>query len=93
MASGTSNSAANPASKMRVGDIVLDDPAISLAAKGVFVTVGLLGGSCDLAQLASHCADDGALRAAVEELAEHSYVSLQGDQVQLRDLASLGLPD
>lgn len=79
---------------MRVGDIVLDDPAISLAAKGVFVTVGLLGGSCDVTQLAARCTDDeAALRSAIGELAERSYVSLDGDRIRLRDPASLGLPD
>lgn len=82
------------AAKMRIGDIVLDDPEIGLAAKGVFVTVGLLGNSCTLEELDSHCADTlEAIRAATEELVAHRYVTLEDDRIVLRDLASLGIPD
>lgn len=82
------------AAKMRIGDIVLDDPEIGLAAKGVFVTIGLLGSSCTLEELGSHCSDaPDAIRAAVGELVDHRYVTTEDDRIVLRDLSSLGIPD
>ncbi len=83
-----------PAAKMRAGDVVLDDDALSLAAKGVFLTVGLLGTACSVAELVAHTSDaPEAVRAAITELERAHYVDVSGDRVRARDFPTLGLTD
>jgi hypothetical protein len=81
-----------PGANVRASDIVLDDAARSLGAKGVFVTIGLLGGSCLLTALDGHTSDGPvAVRAAVAELVAAGYVDLDGERVTINDPLTFGL--
>jgi hypothetical protein len=80
------------ATKTRFSDIVLDDANISMAAKGLFLTLGFLGNSCTLEQLKAHCADSEAdLRRILEELRRVEYISLEGEQISVKAAASFGV--
>jgi hypothetical protein len=80
------------ATKTRFSDIVLDDNRLSMAAKGLFLTLGFLGNSCTLAQLQSRCADsEVALRRSLDELCKVEYVSLEGDTISVKSASSFGL--
>lgn len=83
-----------PGANVRASDIVLDDAALSLRAKGVFVTIGLLGGSCLVSALDSRTSDDAAtVRSAVEELAAAGYVDVENERVTMNDPLHFGLAD
>lgn len=83
-----------PGANVRVSDIVIDDGALSLSAKGVFVTIGLLGGSCLLPALENHTSDDaGTVRSAVDELVAAGYVDLDDERVTMNDPLTYGLTD
>lgn len=83
-----------PGANVRASDIVIDDAALSLSAKGVFVTVGLLGGSCLLSALGNRTSDDdAAVSSAVEELVTGGYVDFDGERVTMKDPLTYGLAD
>jgi len=78
---------------MRSSDIVVDDASLTLAAKGVFVTVTLLGNGCSTDDIARHCREDArAVQVALQELASHGYVSLNDGRASVRDAADFGMP-
>ncbi|HKI56755.1 MAG TPA: hypothetical protein VKB31_06335 [Trueperaceae bacterium] len=94
MASTTPDSAAHGRPRMRSSDIVIDDERLSLAAKGVFVTVTLLGAGCHIEELARHCRDQaGKIEAAVQELVRLRYVRLDGSAIYFEDAPRFGIPE
>lgn len=93
MATRPPGSAAGSGSRMRASDIVLDDERLGLAAKAVFVTLGMLGPSCSVEEVARRCRDGRAVvAAALAELEAHGYVSLDDGQVRQRTVAEFGQP-
>jgi hypothetical protein len=65
----------------RFSDIVLDDPALSMAAKGVFVTVGFLGNGCRVDELARHALDAlEQVQGAIDELVQAGYLELDDER-------------
>jgi hypothetical protein len=94
MASTTPDSAADLRPRMRSSDIVIDDERLSLAAKGVFVTVTLLGNGCRIEELARHCRDNaGRVELAVQELVRLRYVRLEGSLIHFEDPPRFGIPE
>jgi hypothetical protein len=80
------------ATKTRFSDIVLDDARLSMAAKGLFLTLGFLGNSATFSQLERHCKDSKeALVGSLEELRQVEYVSLENDVISVKDASSFGL--
>ncbi|MEJ2287171.1 MAG: hypothetical protein P8Y02_00750 [Deinococcales bacterium] len=80
--------------RMRSSDIVIDDERLSLAAKGVFVTVTLLGNGCRVEEIARHCRDSGSnVEAALQELTRMSYVRVEDGTVRLEDAPRFGIPE
>lgn len=81
-----------PGQNMRFSDIVLDDPKISLAAKGVFSTLGLMGNSCSVNELAGRTSDDQqAVRSALDELERAGYVEVSNETVRVQSAGSFGV--
>lgn len=93
MAKTSTRGASGATGRMRSGDIVIDDSSISLAAKGVFVMIGFLGGHCTLADVYKHSSDEIDLVPVVEELATRGYVNVVDEQISVRDAAVFGLTD
>lgn len=94
MARITPGSPARGRPRMRSSDIVVDDERLSLAAKGVFVSVTLLGDGCHLEDLARLCRDHvGDVEAAVLELVRLRYLRLQGSVVHFGDPLRFGIPE
>lgn len=94
MASTTPESATASRPRMRSSDIVIDDERLSLAAKGVFLAVTLLGNGCRLEELARHCRDGVAkVEAAVDELVRLRYVRLEDRAVHFEDPPRFGIPE
>ena len=63
----------------RFSDIVLDDPSLSLAAKGTFLAIGYLGNGCTVAKLAERTSDTlQAIEYILSELIEAGYVRTRG---------------
>ncbi len=77
----------------RFSDIVLDDPAISMSAKGVFVSIGFLGNGCSLDDLAKHTLDPlERLRESVSELVQAGYLDVEeGERLYIRAAPSFGI--
>ncbi len=76
---------------MRASDIVLDDERLGLAAKAVFLTIGMVGPACTVGDIEKHCRDEHAVvLAAVEELVALGYVTLEDGRVQQRPVAEFG---
>jgi hypothetical protein len=76
----------------RFSDIVLDDVNLSMAAKGVFVTVGFLGSGCEIAHLQAHTKDTPeSLQQALEELERSGYIGLTEGAVFIRSAPEFGL--
>ena len=70
---------------MRFSDIVVDDPKLSLAAKGLFAALGFIGDGCLVSDLLTHTSDDERqLREALDELVRAGYVSVEEDSVRLQ---------
>lgn len=87
-------SAADARPRMRSSDIVIDDERLSLAAKGVFVTVTLLGNGCRIEEIARHCRDEaGYVTDALRELTRLHYVRVDRDAVRLEDAPDFGIPE
>lgn len=77
---------------MRQSDLVVDDDKLSMAAKGVFLVLDLLGKNTSVAQLAEYTTDSpGTLRRFIAELREAGYVTLEGDTVAVRPREAFGL--
>lgn len=86
------NSGVGPGQNMRFSDIVIDNPELSLAAKGVFATLGLMGNSCTIDELVQRSSDgEPTLRSAVDELERAGYVEVSEGVVRLQSAGSFGL--
>jgi hypothetical protein len=80
------------ATKTRFSDIVLDDSRLSMAAKGVFLTLGFMGNSCTLSQLMQRCSDSKEkLEDCIKELRQAEYITLEGDTVAIKAASSFGI--
>jgi hypothetical protein len=80
------------ATKTRFSDIVLDDSRLSMAAKGIFLTLGFMGNSCTMSQLMQRCTDSKeALERYLAELREVEYITLEQDTISIKAAASFGL--
>jgi hypothetical protein len=80
------------ATKTRFSDIVLDDVRLSMAAKGLFLTLSFLGNSATLEQLKTHCSDSELeLRAALEELRQVQYITVEAEHISIKAAASFGI--
>ncbi len=76
----------------RHSDMVLDDPRLSLSAKGLFVSIAYLGNKCKLSNLSKHCSDDlNEIKLCLKELVSSGYVKLDADFVSIRSAASFGV--
>lgn len=94
MASTTAHDAATDRRRMRASDIVIDDERLSLAAKGAFVTIALLGNGCGVEELLERCRDGaGQVEAALQELVKLRYVRLDGSTVHFEDSDRFGMPE
>jgi hypothetical protein len=80
------------ATKTRFSDIVLDDARLSMAAKGLFLTLSFLGNSATMEQLKVHCSDaEGGLWTALEELRQVQYIIIEAEQISVKAAASFGI--
>ncbi len=94
MARTPPESTADARPRMRSSDIVIDDERLSLAAKGVFVTVTLLGNGCRIEEIARHCRDDAdLLTEALKELTRFRYVRVDRDAIRLEEAPYFGVPE
>ena len=76
----------------RFSDIVLDDAKLSMAAKGVFVTVGFLGSGCSVSKLISRSQDaKDTIMQAVGELVAAGYVSFDQQTIHIRSAPTFGI--
>ena len=67
---------------IRASDIVCDDPGLSLAAKGMFALVGLLGPSCTLADIGERTTDPPEFIVMVlDELQCAGYLNVTDQQI------------
>jgi hypothetical protein len=79
---------------MRASDIVIDDERLSLAAKGVFVTVTLLGNGCRVQDIAQHCRDvPSSVEAALQELTQLRYLRVEDGAVRQEEAPRFGIPE
>lgn len=77
---------------MRQSDQVVDDDKLSMAAKGTFLVLDLLGKHTSVAQLADFTSDAPvALYRFVAELRDAGYVTLEGDIVAVRSREAFGV--
>ncbi len=94
MARTPPESTADARPRMRSSDIVIDDERLSLAAKGVFVTVTLLGNGCRIEEIARHCRDDAdLLTEALQELTRFRYVRVDRGAIRLEEAPYFGVPE
>jgi hypothetical protein len=78
--------------KVRFSDMVTNDEKLSLAAKGAFLLLDLLGSEATLQELQGKTSDSlRELSGALEELSEAGYISLASGQVQVRPPETFGL--
>ena len=81
-----------PGANMRLSDIVIDDATLSMAAKGVFVTVGLLGDGCAVTALENRSKDGAsAVARALKELITAGYVTLNEGKVFFKGPGDFGM--
>ncbi len=94
MARTTPEGEAGARPKMRSSDIVIDDERLSLAAKGVFVSVTLLGNGCRVEDIARHCRDARpSVEVALQELKQLRYVRVEDGGVHLEEAPRFGIPE
>ena len=77
----------------RFSDIVLDDASLSMAAKGIFVTMGYLGNGRTLQDLGKLCNETlSDLERAAQELIEAGYIVTEGDgELHIKAAPSFGI--
>ena len=93
MATTSTGGAAGATGRMWASDIVIDDGTMSLAAKGLFVMVGFLGGQATLGQAYRHCSDETDLVPVLDELVKRGYVNVVDGHIRIRDAAVFGSPE
>jgi DNA-binding transcriptional ArsR family regulator len=87
-----STNGVGPGQNMRFSDIVIDDPKLSLAAKGVFSMLGLMGNSCSVDELTERTSDgEPTVRAALDELERAGYVEVAEGLVRVQSAGSFGV--
>jgi hypothetical protein len=78
--------------QVRFSDLVTDDEKLSLAAKGAFLVLDLLGNDVTLDRLLTKTADrQDAVRRAVDELVAAGYVRLASGSLSKVPPAEFGL--
>lgn len=77
----------------RFSDIVLDDANLSMAAKGVFVSIGYIGNGCTLNVLEKHCSETlEFLKAAAAELIDAGYITTENEgELHIKAAPSFGI--
>ena len=71
-----------PKTVTRFSDIVLDDPNISLAAKGAFLAIGYIGNGCAVSKLAERTSDSlQAIEYILGELIDAGYIRLEDSNI------------
>lgn len=81
-----------PKTATRFSDIILDDPNLSLAAKGAFLSIGYLGNGCTVAKLAERTSDSlQAIEYILGELIDAGYVRLENSTLFLVSPTDLAL--
>ncbi len=77
---------------IRASDIVSADNSLSLAAKGLFSLVGLLGPDCSLAEIGARTTDPPEFLAMVlHELQSAGYVTVEQDHVTITPPGRFGV--
>jgi hypothetical protein len=81
-----------PKTVTRFSDIVLDDPNISLSAKGAFLAIGYIGNGCAVSTLAERTSDNlQAIEYILGELIEAGYVRLEDSNIFIVSPSDLAL--
>ena len=77
---------------IRATDIVCDDPGLSLAAKGMFALVGLVGPGCTLADLSERTTDPPEFIAMVlDELPQAGYLNVTDERITVPPSGRFGV--
>lgn len=83
-----------PKTATRFSDIILDDPSLSLAAKGAFLAIGYIGNGCTVARLAERTSDNlPAIEYILGELIESGYIRMENSNLFIVSPADLALHD
>jgi len=78
---------------LRASDIVCADQDLSLAAKGMFALITLLGPDCTLSDMTAYTTDPQEFLAMVlNELQSAGYVTVAADQVTVLPPGRFGVP-
>lgn len=78
--------------QLRFSDLVTDDEKLSLAAKGAFVLLDLLGSEASVEQLTEKTSDDAvAVQRALSELIKAGYATLSAGVIRISSPAAFGL--
>ncbi len=76
----------------RHSDMVLDDPLISLAAKGLFVSISYLGNKCKLSSLNKYSSDrQSVILSSLDELLNAGYVKFEDGFVSIKPASTFGV--
>jgi len=76
----------------RHSDMVLDDSRISLAAKGLFVSISYLGNRCKLSSLNNYSSDQqNVILNSLDELLNAGYVKLEENFVSIKPASTFGV--
>lgn len=77
--------------RYRASDIVIEDSNLSLAAKGLFSLVGMLGNDCTLGEINERTTDPPEFVAMViDELLRAGYVNVTDQVIHIRQPAHFG---
>jgi hypothetical protein len=83
-----------PKTVTRFSDIVLDDPSLSLAAKGAFLAIGYMGSGCSVSKLAERTSDNlQVIEYILSELIEAGYIRLEESNLYIVSPSDLVLHD
>jgi hypothetical protein len=81
-----------PKTVTRFSDIVLDDPNLSLAAKGAFLAIGYMGNGCSVSKLTERTSDSlSAIEYILGELIEAGYIKLEDSNLFIVSPTDLAL--
>jgi hypothetical protein len=81
-----------PKTVTRFSDIVLDDPNLSLAAKGAFLAIGYIGNGCNVSKLTERTSDNlQAIEYILSELIEAGYIRLENGNLFIVSPSDLAL--